>query len=217
MRPVVLRSNFTDYYDQYFDDATAVAPLVFNRFTDQGMNRREILAFLERNGFTVPRHGNVRDVDTWAPHLRDNQYVVVYLDEKSHRGENKLLLTLGEALNKHPDCLAAEFLGTDSHSGQAIRHVQVGSKYFRIALASDDWRAGGAHVKAEIINHGNSLQTKLMYPLWAIDFVPVPHRGNQILYAVDFSAAPRVGEYGMDAILDAQTAAFEIKQMVNSL
>ena len=214
MRPVVLRSNFTDYYDEYFDPANSVAPLIFNRFTDQGMTRTEIFAFLERNGFTVPKHGILRDIDKWAPHLRDNQYVVVYLDERSHRGENKLLLTVGEGLNQHPNCLAAEFMGTDKNSGHSIRHVQVGKKFFRISLTSDDWRAGGANVKAEIIKHGEGLQTKLLYPLWAIDFVPVQYRGNQVLYAVDFSAAPKVGEYGMDQILDAKTAAAEIKEIV---
>lgn len=92
--------------------------------------------------------------------------------------------------------------------------MQVGKKFFRISLTSDDWRAGGANVKVEIIKHGEGLQTKLLYPLWAIDFVPVPYRGNQVLYAVDFSAAPKVGEYGMDVLMDGKTAAAEIKEII---
>jgi hypothetical protein len=215
MRPVILRSNFTDYYDGFFDSPNSVSPLVFERFTNRGMNRSEILGFLSRNGFSVPKHGKLKDIGKWAPHLRDSQLVVLYLDEESHRGENKQLMTVADALNSYPACLAAEFVGTSKESGHGLRLVQVGLKYFWIDLQSDDWRASSGNVTTFIKKHGSGLQSTLFFPLWAIDFVPVNLSGNEILYAVDFSAAPIVGEYGMDEILDAETAAREIKQMVN--
>ncbi|SMC79836.1 hypothetical protein [Sporomusa malonica] len=216
MRPVVLRSNFVDYYDDYFDSPSSISPLIFERFTDKGMRRGEILKFLARNGFSVPKHGILRDIGKWAPHLRDNQYIVIYLDEYSHRGENKLLSTIDVGLKSYPNCLAAEFLGKSSDSAHALRLVQVGMKYFWISLQSDDWRASSGNVKTSIKKHGHGLQSNLFYPLWAIDFVPVNFGGNEVLYAVDFSSAPILGENDMDKILDAPTAVKEIKQMVNT-
>ena len=215
MRPVILRSNFTDYYDAYFDDSTSVSPLVFERNTGKGMTRSELLGFLERNGFSVPKHGAMKQIRKWAPHLRDDQLVVVYLDETSHRGENKLLLTVAEGLHNHPDCLAAEFLGSGPDKGHALRLLQVGMKYFWIELKSDNWRAGMGHVETSIKKHGEGQQSNLLYPLFAIDFVPVHFGGNEVLYAVDFSPAPIVGEYGIDQMLDGPTAAREIKQTLN--
>ena len=215
MRPVVLRSNFTDYYDNYFDSPSSTSPLLFERYTNLGMNRSEILSFLARNGFSVPKHGIVKYTSKWAPHLRDDQYIVIYLDEKSHRGENKLLMTVGEGGRSYPNCLAAEFLGNSKDSGNALRLVQIGMKFFWISLQSDDWRASSGSVKTYIKKYGTGLQSNLLYPLWAIDFVPVRFNGNEALFAVDFSSAPIVGEYGMAEILDAPTAAMEIKQMLN--
>ncbi len=216
MRPVVLRSDFTDYYDDYFDSPKSVSPLVFERYTNTGMSRSEILGFLSRNGFSVPKFGKLKDVGKWAPHLRDSQLVVVYLDEASHRGENKLLMTVTSALRTHPQCLAAEFMGTSKDSSQGLRLVQVGHKYFWLdQKSSNDWRASTGKVTTTIKKSGCGLQTNLFFPLFAIDFVPVNFSGNETLFAVDFSAAPIVGEYGMDEILAPETAALEIKQMVN--
>lgn len=215
MRAVILRSDFTDYYDNYFDPPNSVSPLVFERLTSRGMKRSEILGFLSRNGFTVPKHGILKNVGTWAPHLRDSQQVVIYLDEKSHRGENKLLLTITDALAKYPNCLAAEFVGISKDVGHGLRLLQVGFKYFRIELVSDDWRASSGNVKTTIKNHGTGLQSNILSPLWAIDFVPVAAGGNTLHYAVDFSSAPIVGEYGINEILPAEEAAQEIKQMIN--
>lgn len=215
MKPVILRSDFTDYYDSYFDDPASISPLVFERFTNKGMKRSEILGFLARNGFSVPKYGIIKNIGKWAPHLRDSQYVVLYLDEESHQGKNKLLMTVGEALTSHPDHLAAEFVGTSEHRGSSLRLVQIGLKFFWVDLQSDDWRASSGNVSPKIRKHGNSTQSNLLYPLYAIDFVPVNISGNEVLYAVDFSSAPIVGEYGINELLDAETAAREIKQMVN--
>jgi hypothetical protein len=218
MRPVVLKSNFTDYYDEYFDSPSSISPLVFSRVTNQGMKRSEILEFLTRNGFSVPKYGPVKQVGKWAPHLRDSQLVVVYLDEESHRGENKLLMPVGEALAKHPDCLAAEFLGASTDSSRGLRLVQVGMKFFWVELmSSNDWRSSSGQVTTAIKKHGSGQQTRLFYPLFAIDFVPVNISGNEIRYAVDFSSAPLVGEHGMQDLLAPEVAAQEIKQMVNIL
>lgn len=218
MRPVVLESNFTDYYDEYFDSPSSVSPLKFSRFTNQGMKRSEILEFLSRNGFSVPRYGKVKQVGKWAPHMRDSQLVVVYLDEESHRGENKLLMPIGEALTKHPDCLAAEFLGARTDSSRGLRLVQVGMKYFWLELESaSDWRSSSGNVKTSIKKHGCGQQTRLYYPLFAIDFVPVTISGNEVRYAVDFSSAPLVGEHGIPGLLPPEVAAQEIKQIVNIL
>lgn len=215
MRPVILQSDFTDYYDNYFDAPGSVSPLVFERMTSHGMNRSEILEFLTVNGFSVPKHGILKNVGTWAPHLRDSQQVVVYLDEKSHRGENKLLMTIADAFTKHPNCLAAEFVGVSNNVGHGLRLIQVGFRYFWIELLSDDWRASSGNVKAKIKSQGTGLKSKILSPLSAIDFVPVTAGGNTLHYAVDFSSAPIVGEYGINEILEAEEAAREIKQMVN--
>jgi hypothetical protein len=218
MRPVVLESDFADYYDAYFDSPSSVSPLKFSRFTNQGMKRREILEFLGRNGFSVPKFGTVKQVGKWAPHLRDSQLVVVYLDEESHRGENKFVMTIGEAMAKHPECLAAEFLGARTDSSRGWRLVQVAMKYFWVELeSSNDWRASSGDVKATVKKHGCGQQTRLFYPLFAVDFVPVIVSGNEIRYAVDFSSAPMVGEYGIPDLLPPEVAAQEIKQMVNML
>ena len=59
MQSVCLKSDFWDYYDHWFDRGKGI---VFERFSNQGMNRKEMLDYLSSLGFKTPPYGTPSEV-----------------------------------------------------------------------------------------------------------------------------------------------------------
>ena len=191
---LILRSNFRDFYDHAFDSGGQV----FNRIDTGGLNRRQMFSFLESLGLKTPPHGIVKELvpkllsvyqqdfrDAAAKQILD---VVVYTDEKAHRGEGKEKVAAAEALERFPDHYCSEFIyTTQTESGRSFRHLQVGTHNWWIESWSDsDWRSnvgeGGEYIRAEA-EYG--YQPKIKEPIFAVDFVKADR-----LYAIDYNVAP---------------------------
>ena len=76
-----LISDFSEIYDNFFTNYGKP----FYRMTNRGLCKRDQLKFLENLGLQVPEHGLVKDLLTTV------SLVVVYLDEKKHCGEGKII------------------------------------------------------------------------------------------------------------------------------
>jgi hypothetical protein len=135
-KKLILKTDFYDYYDHWFDKVYYPEEEynIFERYSVLGMNRQEMLIYLQLNGYNVPKHGLVRDLD-----LQKEQKVVVYLDINSHRGMDKILCSFGEALRFYPVNYASEYLKVnDEEKGCSFRYLRIGEKNFSLCYQSDD-------------------------------------------------------------------------------
>jgi hypothetical protein len=216
---IKLVSDFWDYYDHWFDGSDA--EIVFERRSTGGMDRLQMLEYLKSLGLRVPAFGCVRDLydrkrREWQGNIDivDSLLsVVVYLDERAHRGEGKVLLSLCDAMEQYPDHLATEYIpALPSGHGLTWRYLQVGDKVFWLEYTSrDDWRSNCGNVHIRVLSREkDSYNERIKYPLFAVDFVPA---GNK-LYAIDFNIAPGVKGTSVEELLPAREAAEAIKKAV---
>ena len=215
---VKLRTNFGDYYDHWFD---LEADHTLRRVGTDGLDRFCQLHLMERQGLKVPPYGTVKQLlgppaRYGAPEMRNPRLskkctrLVVYIDEKAHCTEGKVLLSLDQALEQYPDCLASEYI--EGCPGVSWRFLQIGKHGFWIEYKSDeDWRSNYGEGYIKIIGHeegwgkvGNIPLFKL--PLYAIDFAIADE-----LYAIDFNIAPGVRGSGVERLLPPKEAAETIK------
>ena len=225
---IKLCSNFVDTYDHYMD--VTDCDTTFNRRTDGGPNRIEMLTMLESMGFDVPACGIIRRIYEGSiqgldgvdqvqkdKYLKDMEFVV-YTDLNSHCGEGKVKLGLGEAFEKYPDCFATQYL-RNSHdgSGDSIRLLVIGDKQFWMEYKSkDDWRSnvGDVDIK-EIKITDRPILNHIKIPLYAIDFVRPNGYGK--IFAVDFNVAPGIKDTPAEEAFKPQEIANLIKQKISEL
>ncbi|WP_424660473.1 hypothetical protein [Desulfofundulus sp.] len=215
---VRLVSDFHDYYDHWFDGCSA--ELVFERLSTGGMSRPQMLAYLRSLGLQVPFFGRVRDVYRYT--LRGYEEIprsdtifamVVHLDERAHRGEGKVMLSLRDALEKYPDHFAVQYIpALPSGLGLTWRYLQVGDKVFWLEYFSrDDWRSNCGDVEIRVLSRErDGYNSRVRYPLYAVDFIPAAGK----LYAVDFNIAPQIKGTGVEEFLPAREAAGAVKKAV---
>ncbi|MBF7084413.1 hypothetical protein IT084_15780 [Desulfallas sp. Bu1-1] len=212
---IKLVSDFWDYYDHWFDGSDA--EIVFERRSTGGMDRLQMLEYLKSLGLRVPAFGRVRDLydrerQVWQGYV-DITSVVVYLDERAHRGEGKVLLSLRDAMEQYPDHLATEYIpALPSGHGLTWRYLQVGDKIFWLKCTShSDWRSNCGDVEIKVLSREkDSYNDKIRHPLYAVDFVPAGNR----LYAVDFNVAPGIKGTGVEELLPPREAAEAIKKAI---
>jgi hypothetical protein len=208
-----LLSDFSDYYDHWFDSGAGCANL--RRYSTDGVGRFEQLYFMGRAGIKVPAYGVVRsllgDVPRYgAPEAEPHRVskratkLVVYTDDMAHCGEGKVLVSLDEAMERYPDNVATEYI--EGCPGVSWRYLQVGVHCFWIEYKSrDDWRSNCGDVKMQVVGEGTGWGSLPRLPLFAIDYVI----GDE-LYAVDFNVAPGVRGTGVERILSPKQAAESI-------
>jgi hypothetical protein len=176
---LILRSDFRDYYDHWFDSHLLYdgKAQVFERLSTGGMTRGEMLASMREHGLTVPAFGKPAD-------LRSEK-VVVYLDDHSHRGERKRVMDRGKAQLLYWNNLACEYLPGPPDS---FRSLWIGRRSFALYYRSDDeWRSNVGDVKIRMCYEQLPEPAPLYdYPLWAIDFIYCEGE----FYAVDLNIAP---------------------------
>ena len=203
---VKLVSDFIDYYDHWFDSFDT--DLIYERQSTGGMGRLQMLKYLQSLGLLVPDFGQVKEL-----HQKWQEYVVIYLNERAHRGEGKTLLPFSAAMEQYPNHLATEYIpALPSGHGLSWRYLQVGDKVFWVEYASSsDWRSNCGDVTIKVLSREkDSYNDKIKHPLYAVDFVPA---GNK-LYAVDFNVAPGIKGTGVEELLPAREAAEAIKKAV---
>lgn len=183
-----LESDFRDWYDWAFDSKGDV---VFRRVTTDGMSRREMLCFLEKAGFNPPRHG-------FFESMVECDKIVLYTDERSHRGDGKKIVSVKEILKEGKFGDYEEYYCSEYIEGPPVstRLLQIGWMGWMLEYKSDDeWRSNCGNVEIKILGPNHGLKRWMDYPLWAVDFVKDK---DGKLHAVDFNIAPGVGGTGLE-------------------
>lgn len=203
-----LRSNFIDYYDHQFD----LKGEVFRRMSNEGMNRIEMLDFLKSKRLIVPPYGIVKTMKNHVL-ISEEAFVVVHLDIKSHRGENKLLMRYKEALEKHPNEFMVMY--ASNFRGCSWRYLKVGNRSFILRYSSDDWRSNW-DTKEIIIEEVDAdwIKIGIDEPLYAIDFVKNEafDGDGHVMVAIDYNIAPQIRGTGLEEVIPAQEVAALIKE-----
>lgn len=208
---IKLVSDFRDFYDHWMDFDGEI----FRRVTTDGLDRLEMLQYLQKLEFKTPIYGKLKDI---SHKLKD--FVVLHHDIHAHRGEGKELVRLETALEEFPNVLATQYIPFKTEEenlgvkGLSWRYLQVGVNSFWIEYKSmTDWRSnfnGSFSVlfgdKTELVSKRNYDLMLFKCPLFAIDFVP----SDGELYAVDFNIAP--GCEPIKDILSPKEAADSIKK-----
>jgi hypothetical protein len=194
----MLRTDFFDYYDHWFDlDGQA-----FKRLSTGGMSRGNMLIHLNNHGIATPAFGPVQTLAATIPGIKN---LVVYTNERSHRGEGKLLLSLDAALRDHPGTLASVYVGQDH--GISHRLLQVGEYSFWLRYQSKDWRSNYGDVDVVLLDCGADYHPTIDQPLFALDFV-----GESPFLAVDFNIAPGIRGTGVEELLSGKEVVDAIKE-----
>jgi hypothetical protein len=145
----------------------------------------------------IPKNNYLRDLG-----IKDNEFAVIYLNNYSHRGADKILRVYSEALTDYKDNYASQYIGADYRTGMnsvSYRHLQVGARAWRLKyISKNSWQSNNAEkIEIEILEEAEPL---LCYsPLFAIDFVEVDN-----LYAIDFNTSPGIKGTGLEDIISAQ-------------
>lgn len=191
-KEILLWSDFHDYYDyQFVSRYSSLETLVLDRnMRNQKISRKQMLEFGNKNFDEVPYGYRKSDLDysnkempVWLV-AECPVMVVEHLDEYSHAGEGKRLVTLEEA---GEDTLKVQYLGRDIGDGsESVRHLYIGNHEFVLRYLNDsDWRSNGpgCRIYLETVNPNRRLQDAPRwtdgeflkeYPLLAFDFIKLP-------------------------------------------
>lgn len=200
-----LKSDFTDYYDHWFDSSGDE----FRRVSTDGPTRQEMFWLFDDLGLRTPARGNV--IDFHYPSAPTE--VVVYTDPIAHCGNGKLKMPYEAALEEYPDYLATEFIPCDSES---IRELHVGNRCFRLRYKSlEDWRSNVGEGEIEVLGEQPfpAYRAKVPHAIFAIDFLPRPARGDEL--AIDFNTAPGMRGSGIERFLPPKYVVQIIKEFLH--
>lgn len=212
---IKLESDFLDYYDHWFDGSDS--NITFERMSTGGMSRREMFQFFADNGIKTPEFGQVTDI--WNTIDKSLCNIVVYVNERAHRSECKILMKFGQSMQHARDCFASRHIPSrENERAVSERFLAIGDLFFWLKYSSDDfWRSNYGNVEIEIVP--KTEYEKYPYigfglPLYAIDFV---RSVDNILYAIDFNIAPQIKGTGIEDIVPARKVVYEIKKWMNIL
>ena len=207
-----IRSDFRDYYDPAAPPRPTDPALVLERFADGGPSRRFQHRLLVDYGFAVPDFGDAASVTR-----RGAGTLVLYDDERAHRGEGKRLVTAATLTGPDLGRYAARYFPPASGQATSTRLLAVGSWLCVLRYESDDgWRSNVGDVTVTFREAGpltsETLQRyapdarPLGAPLWAVDLVdaePGP-------LAVDLNLAPRLAGTGVEQLATATEVVAEL-------
>jgi len=189
-----LKSDFVDYYDHCFDKKGPI----FDRYAKNALTRADNLQLLINLGYNVPSHGIARNIVPHLIKLKDTSDLsfIVYLDEYSHCGKDKIKVSAELALEHFGEYFVVEYLQPDKRA-TSYRFLQVGKRSFGLVYSSnDEWRSNcGTEVNVRLVCHGDDkIHETIKDPIFAIDFIKV----GEFLYALDFNSAPGIRSTGVD-------------------
>ena len=206
-----LVSDFRDYYDHWFDREGQE----FRRITTEGPTRYQMFDLLRKAGFSTPPLFKLgKDLDKCI-HFTKDLNVVVYLKPIGHRGEDKIFLSLDEAIEAHPGKWASLFVGERARS---FRWLYIGFYEIILEYKSDDfYRSNVGDVSIEILNvHKVKARigfTKSLPPLCAVDGT-----NDEGLYkAFDLNIAPGIEGSGVENVISAEDLANSLKEYISQI
>lgn len=211
---LVLETDFSDYYDDYFDKRKN--PSVHHtlwRFSKDKTPRLELLSYMKNQlSLIVPEFGTVREVANRIRLDTTNKHVVVYHDEFSHYGDGKEKVGINSAFKRFPLKPCSLYMSPDEKS-ESLKYVSIGlGTHFLLKYTSNHgWKSNVGDVSVELLGHGDTgpIQSH-HYPVFSIDFVV----SNKIPYAVDFNASPKLGGTPIENIMPPDEVVREIKSWI---
>ena len=211
---VYLQSDFHDYYDHMFDlDGEIYSRMSITTFT-------KALQFHNLNsmGLATPHRGLVEYMATFLP---KDTMLVIYEKECSHRGEDKFLMPIDDAIHMgHGEKYSSVYLPNwdDVVYASSLRYLRIGSIVFWLKYESDDeWRSNCGYevnisnVKApDFLNEFEDFQP---FPVFAVDFVECKYGG---LLAVDYNTSPGLSGTPVQQHLSPTIVVQEIKTFMET-
>lgn len=214
---IYINSDFVENYDIFLHDTNG--EIVFNRMSEGGMSRRNILDFLDRNykrSFTpmeVIPHGVVKDLyDKYNPNKNDNfkninvisdfKFFIIYTDEKKHRGDGKIIVSIEEAMDIYPEHYASLYLNDrTNYCSTSSRKLFIGDLCLEMDYISmnDIWRSNCGNVSIILKeSYKNDIQVKDT-PIFAIDYINVLDKNyceNRVIrkFVIDYNCSPGIPE-----------------------
>lgn len=230
---VVLCSDFRDVYDHWFTSPATAPPeaVIYERMSRGGLSRPAMYAYLQAQGYPVPRNGSVativdrRDLRSsgvsplppalWQleySYLRGHRQVVVYLDLWSHRGEQKRLMSEQEALRRYPEHFASRYLAPPGPAvgSFSYRYLRLGARAWWLRYESHtDWRSNCGDPQITVLAE-EEVVSALPWPLYAFDYVT----DGQQWWVVDFNCAPQIKGTGLEDRVPAPVMASLLEEAI---
>lgn len=210
---VAIVSDFIEPYDHWFDLNSPASRVVSRMST--GETRQQGFRHLQDMNLRVPYHGKVcemYDICTGRPKI------VLYHDEKAHRGEGKELAILSPSiLDRCPQTLAALYVECGAYA-MSYRYLRLGLWTCWLRYFSDDkWRSNYGKVQIDMYNQDptpylvfpDKFIDPYHVPLLAIDFV-VSWSG--MWWAVDYNTSPGIKDTPVMDLISGQDIVKSIKQ-----
>jgi hypothetical protein len=225
-----LNSDFTDYYDRYFDQGPD-CELIWHRLSGENPDRIEQFTLLQAMGFEIPMSGVVRDIyQSYQETLNENpnstpedrqkllqSEFIVYPDLRGRSGTMKKM-ALEEAHQQHPDCLAAYPILTRPNQKTSVsqRLFLIGDEQLCIETRSDHpWCSTAGNSTSELVRISNPLNLRhIQTPLLAIDCMRRSSRG---VYAISLDLAPRLQGTPIEKALPGEEIAQIIRERLEQL
>lgn len=200
-----LKSDFIDCYDHWFCRSDEGPDFELFRYSRSGLSRKDIFNKLEKLGFKTPKYEYVR----YLPKVKSD-FVVVYLDEYSHKGEYKKLCPYEKAKDIYPNYLGSEFL--EEGNGFSYRLLKIGNLFFKLSyLSLDSWKSNYGTVSIKLYDYVKVNDFfKTDYPIVAIDYVL--HKGYK--YAFDLNTSPLIRYTGIEDLFTPKEIYNEIYNFI---
>jgi len=217
---IKLLTNFHDYYDHHFD----IDGMVFDRRDSIGLSRPEIFQYFESLNVPCVNNGLVKDVyNAMKYHYKDKTdimeflkpEVVVYLNDNSHQGKDKIKIDIEEAADQYPDYYCSEYIPSSVNEDVSCSHrlLGIGGHYFWMRYDNTgSWKSNvGENVEITLLYQYTGGSLEIHYPLFAIDFI----RCNGFL-AMDFNQSPKIEGTGIEGLLSGKKVRELIERKIKS-
>lgn len=217
MSNIKLISDFTDYYDHYFQNDG----IKFSRHSEIGPDKIKQFKIIEEMGSLTVPHGIVSDFLN-GYYFEDEMIrsFVVYDNPELHCGEGRTFYRNGHRLkfdgnisrlgylykewNKPASLYIARGANGMIGNPETLRLLQIGRKCFWIEYKSDDqWRSNCGNVECKVVGTEDRKLSK--FPIYAIDFVV-----SKEMYGIDLNISPGVRGTGVERLLPPKYAYDEI-------
>ncbi len=215
---IKLKSDFIDFYDHWFS-GYGDYDIVFERYSNKGPSRPEMFELFKKYEpeLKLPIYGKCKDVieeilsvfkdnDKLKNQILTSYPIVIYHDLYSHKGENKELILMFEALEKYPEHFSSEYIpSSTTRRGTSIRYLRIGRKQFLLKYQSkNDWRSNCGDNEIKFLEGGDAIKSQKhdFGPLFAIDMIPYKNE----LYAIDLNISPQIKGTGIEDHLSGKEA-----------
>lgn len=154
---LTLKSDFSDYYDAFFDPAEKTPHLTFNRLSKR-VPRDESLRYLSEHSETllypqVVKHGKAQEFDA-------SDMVVMYTDMYATNGTGIERIKAARAYG-----YASLFL-----EGEVTKHLVIGKRNYLFSISSDSWKSNVGDSRTVLLDSWETYYHQ-HFPLYSVTYV----------------------------------------------